>query len=103
MHFAHTLRSGSIGSFFGRGVLKKVSNGSVTGADLAPVQPEFVENSALSVYVCVCGKGFDHPPAFVVHQGFCAEAKSRFDAGPRAAFRTARERPEIELDAEQQP
>lgn len=65
---------GSIGSFFGNGVLVSTSHGRVTNITSAAPQPRFVSQSASSSSVLLCAQckqAFSHPPAFIVHKKFC--------------------------------
>lgn len=67
---ARTCRVGTLGSFFGRGVVKKISQGVVVGAEVAPEQPLYAQANG-KWFKCPCGMAFDHPPALTIHQRFC--------------------------------
>ena len=65
--------SGSIGSFFGRGIKKTYRQGLLVGSENAEEHSRVVDLSQ-DYLVCHCGRTFDHPPAFLVHKRFCGLA-----------------------------
>lgn len=64
------IASGTLGSFFGRGILKRVHNGQLVHSELAAPQPVTVD-TVEKWFKCGCGRSFDHRPALTVHVKFC--------------------------------
>lgn len=64
------LRAGTLGSFFGRGIVKRFHNGQLVHSEVADLQPTTVED-CVKWYKCGCGRSFNHKPALTVHLKFC--------------------------------
>lgn len=68
--------AGTIGSFFGRGVIKHVSKGVLVGSESADFQPIFTDARGPDMgYKCACGRTFTHAPAFASHKVQCWRAR----------------------------
>jgi hypothetical protein len=65
--------TGSVGSFFGPGVVKTYERGKLVSSDVGEAQSRNVEIPD-AMFVCWCKKKFSHAPAFLIHKKFCPRA-----------------------------
>ena len=69
------LKQRTVGSFFGAGINKKYKKGALVDSSLAPEHDRVADS--VSGMACVCGKRFNHPPAFNIHTKFCSSVALR--------------------------